>query len=225
MSPISSPVARFYQASEARDPDCLLAWVNSVCILVLIIGIVGANEGIPKPKPLPSIEQPIPAIVEPMQPPPQTTTAHEEPKDTQENQPEAPQVVAVTAESPAINFSVPTIGNILVPNSIAVAPPLKPLAPIAPLKRAPANLTSTGTGGTRPDPPYPKIALQEHEQGSVILQMTVDDSGHIIDVQVKQSSGFPLLDRSALDFVRKHWTVVPGEGARLFEATITYKLQ
>lgn len=202
----------------------MLAWVNSICILVFVIGLVGANVGIPKPKALPSIEQPIPAIVEPLQPPPQAAI-QEEPKESQENQTETPQVVVVTPDSPSINFSVPTIGNILVPNSIAKAPPLKPLAPVAPLKQVPANLSNTGTGGSRPEPPYPKLALQLRQQGSVVLALTVDDSGHIVDIRVKQSSGFPLLDRSSLEFVKKHWTVVPGEGTRLFEAMFTYQLR
>jgi len=221
---ISSTVAKFYHETETRDPDRIIAWLNSVCILVLIIGIAGVKEGLQKPKPLPSIEQPIPAIVEPVQLPKQTTT-EEQPKETEQNTSETPQVVVVTPESPNINFSIPTIGNILVPNSVAAAPPLRPLARVEPLRKAPANLTSTGGGGERPDPPYPKIALQEHQQGSVTLLMSVDDSGAITSIDVKESSGFPMLDRTALEFVRKHWKIPPGNGVRLFQATITYRLQ
>ena len=57
------------------------------------------------------------------------------------------------------------------------------------------------------------------------LSLTVDDAGAITAIEVKESSGFPLLDRSALEFVRRHWTVPPGEGAHSYNATIHYRLQ
>ncbi len=218
------PAAQFYHASEVRDPDRIIAWLNSICLVVLIIGLAGASEGIPKPKPLPSIEQPIPAIIEPVEPPKQTVV-EELPKQTEQDTAETPRVVIVTPESPSISFSIPTIGNILVPNSVAAAPTLRPIAPVAPLQKAPVNLTSTGGGGARPDPPYPKTALQQRQQGSVMLLMSANEAGGINSVKVKESSGFPLLDRTALEFVKKHWTVAPGTGTRLFQVTITYRLQ
>ena len=117
-----------------QDPDRKLAWVNSICILFLLIGIVGSRPASIRIKPLPPMEEVSAAIVEPLPPPPQ---AQSEPqKQEQQNdqeQPDTPQVVVVTLETPAINFSVPTIGNLLVPNAIAQAPPLAPLKqPVAP---------------------------------------------------------------------------------------------
>jgi protein TonB len=120
---------------------------------------------------------------------------------------------------------VPTIGNLLVPNAVAAAPPLRPLNPVASLRNVPTVLDTTGNGGERPQPPYPKIALESGQQGSVLLQMTVDDSGLIQDIEIKQSSGSGILDRSALDFVKRHWIVPPGKGSRLYEATIIYQLK
>ena len=55
--------------------------------------------------------------------------------------------------------------------------------------------------------------------------MTVDDAGLISAIEIVQSSGFPILDRSAMDFVKRHWTVPPGKGTRIYEAMINYKLQ
>src|SRR5437899_8953823 len=81
------------------------------------------------------------------------------------------------------------------------------------------------SGGELAQPPYPKIALAQGQQGAVVLRMTVDDAGMITAIDVDQSSGFPVLDRSALDFVRRHWLVPPGKGSRLYEVTINYKLQ
>ena len=57
------------------------------------------------------------------------------------------------------------------------------------------------------------------------LLMSADEAGNILSIEVKTSSGFPILDHSAMDYVRRHWTLPSGTGARLFEATITYQLQ
>ena len=89
----------------------------------------------------------------------------------------------------------------------------------------PASLNTTGSGGERPQPPYPKLALEQAEQGTVTLLMTADEVGKIISVEVKGSSGYPVLDRSTLDYVKRHWRLPAGTGARLFETSITYRLQ
>jgi periplasmic protein TonB len=171
----------------------------------------------------PPIEDVAPVVIEAL-PPPVQTVQEQKQEEPNPDKSEAPRVVVVTPDSPAINFSVPTIGNLVVPNAVAAAPPLAPMQSVAPLRSAPSILNSTGSGGERPQPPYPKIALDQGQQGSVQLQMTVDDAGAITDIQVKQSSGFGTLDHSALDFVRRHWTVPSGKGTRTYEATIIYKL-
>jgi periplasmic protein TonB len=222
---LESELARVAIHATDRDPNRKLAWVNSICILFLCIGVGGSKPAGIRIPPLPPVAVATAAIVEPLPPPPQTQ--HEEQKEQQDNQesPDTPQVVVVTPPSPNINFSVPTIGNLLVPAAIAQAPPLAPLKAVAPLRSEPAVLNSTGSGGERPQPPYPKIALDQGQQGAVTLRMTVDDAGLITDIAIAQSSGFPVLDRSALDFVRHHWIVPPGKGTRIYEATINYKLQ
>ena len=223
---LTSELARLgLSATVAQDRDRRLAWVNSVCILFLLIGVFGYKGGAAWNRPLPPIEEVVPAVVEPLPPPPQTAAPEQTEQQTDQDKSDAPRVVVVTRDSPAINFSVPTIGNLLVPNAIAQAPPVAPLKAVAPLRRAPRAINSTGSGGERPEPPYPKIALEQAEQGSVTLSLTVDDSGAITDIEVKESSGFPLLDRSALEFVRRHWTVPPAEGAHSYYTTIHYRLQ
>ena len=210
-----------------RDPNRMLAWVNSICILFLLIGMAGSRPASIRIKPLPPVEEANAAIVEPLPPPPQVKS--DQPNQEQQNdqeQPDTPQVVVVTLNTPTINFSVPTIGNLLVPNAIAQAPPVAPLKqPVAPLHNVPTVLNATGNSGERPEPPYPKIALEQGQQGSVMLHMTVDEAGLIKTIEVARSSGFPILDHSALEFVKRHWTVPPGSGSRIYEATINYKLQ
>jgi protein TonB len=221
---LTSELARLGLHATDRDPNRKVAWVNSICALFLAIGIVGSSPALIKIRALPPIEQISAVIVEPLPLPPQTAPEPQNQESSDEEKPEAPQVTVVTPESPSINFSVPTIGNLVVPNAIATAPPLNPMQPAAVLQAAPSTLQTTGSGGERPQPPYPKIALDQGQQGAVTLAMTVDGSGAITSVLVKESSGFPMLDRGALDFVRRHWRVQPGQGTRIYEATINYKI-
>ena len=79
----------------------------------------------------------------------------------------------------------------------------------------PATLNATGSAGERPQPPYPKIALDQGQQGSVLLRMSVDDAGLIRTIEVAHCSGFQVLDHSALEFVKRHWTVPTGQASRL----------
>jgi protein TonB len=222
---LESELTRLSLHATDLDPNRKLAWVNSVCILLLLIGVFGSKPASSTIKPLQIVEQVSAAIVEPLPLPPQLQS--EQQTDEQKNQdPEdAPPVVIMTPETPDINFSVPTIGNLLVPNAIAKAPPFAPLKQVAPLRTQPSVLNTTGSGGDRPQPPYPKIALEQGQQGSVTLRLIVNESGLINSIEIVHSSGFPVLDRSAMDFVKRHWTVPLEQGARIYEAAINYKLQ
>ena len=222
---LESELARVSLHAGDQDPNRKLAWVNSVCILFFLIGAFGSKPASIRIKTLPPIEEVSAAIVEPLPPPPQTQSEQQTQEQNNQEQVDTPQVVVVTPEAPSINFSVPTIGNLVVPNAVAQAPPVAPLKRVAPLRAQPTVLNTTGSGGDRPQPPYPKIALEQGQQGSVTLRMTVDDAGLISTIEILQSSGFPVLDRSAMDFVKRHWTVRPEKGTRIYEATINYKLQ
>jgi TonB family protein len=211
---LKDELSRLCLPTADRDPNRKLAWINSICLLFLLIGVIGARRAPNFVEPPPRPQEIVPTIVEPAPLPAEIQkTQHTEQEKT-----EAPQVVAVTLDTPAINFSVPTIGNLVVPTAIAQAN----TATI--LKTAILRINSTGTSGERPQPPYPKIALEEAEQGSVKLSMTVDQDGVITDIQVRESSGYPVLDRSAMEFVKWHWKIPPMNGTRFFETTITYKL-
>jgi protein TonB len=222
---LESELSRVSLHATDSDPNRKLAWVNSICILFFLIGVVGSKPASIRIKPLPPVEEVTAAIVEPLPPPPQTRSEQQAQEQNNQEQVDTPQVVVVTPEAPSINFSVPTIGNLVVPNAVAQAPPVAPLKQVAPLRTQPTVLNPTGSGGDRPQPPYPKIALEQGQQGAVTLRMTVDDAGLISGIEIVQSSGFPVLDRSAMDFVKRHWTVSPEKGTRIYEAVINYKLQ
>ncbi|SPE61504.1 TonB family protein [Verrucomicrobia bacterium] len=217
---------RFCLPAPKRDPERTLAWTNSICTLILLIGIFGAKSAAMRIRPLPPVQDTSAVLVEPLPPPPSAPAAPQQQDQSDEEKSDAPQVVVVTPNAPSISFSVPTIGNLVVPNAVAVAPPSVPLKQVEPLHAQPLVISSTGAGGERPQPPYPTLALEQGQQGSVVLQLTVDDSGTVTHIEVKESSGFPVLDRSALDFVKRRWVIPPGQpGARTYEAKINYRLK
>ncbi len=57
-------------------------------------------------------------------------------------------------------------------------------------------------------PAYPEMALRRHETGRVMLRVSVSAYGQPLEVDVAQSSGFPILDSAALSAVRQ-WRFVP----------------
>jgi TonB family protein len=224
---LKSELARVCLPAPDRDAYRRLAWVNSLCIFFLAVGVIGARSRLPVPERPPPIEQPIPVIIEPLAtPPPSTEVKQVEPQNEDEKS-LAPQVVAVTLDTPAINFSVPTIGNLLVPTAAAPAPPpveLKREAPV--VQRGPTTTQNTGTSGDRPARTgYPEQAEALGQHGTVVLQFTVDDVGAVTSVTVKESSGYPLLDRDAASWIKHHWIQPPINGSHVFETRFVYKLE
>jgi TonB family protein len=60
-----------------------------------------------------------------------------------------------------------------------------------------------------PKPPYPPEARRKGYHGEVLLKVEVLSNGRVGEIEVKKSSGHDVLDRSALNTVRK-WKFVPG---------------
>ncbi len=220
---LKSDLARVCLPAPERTAYRRLAWANSVCLVFLLIGVTGAQSRLPGRKAVPPLERPVPVMVEPLPPvaPPAADV-----KQNEEEKPETQPLVAVTMDTPAINFAVPTPGTLLVPMSVAPTPmetPLKKAAPVRPDE--PKTIQSTGRGGERPAPsPYPPIAEQLGYQGTVILLLTVDDSGKVLSADIRQSSGSMILDGNAQDWVKRHWIVPPVNGGHVFLAPIRYQL-
>ncbi|MGA9777161.1 MAG: energy transducer TonB [Limisphaerales bacterium] len=210
---LKDELARLCLATARREPERKLAWVNSVCILFLLIGILGARQGVIAIKPVPPIREAVPVVVQPAVLPPQPVA----PKPEQAQSINQPRVLVALPNAPNVNFGVPSAGTLVTDAALASAP-----------QAAPARVGSifnTGAGGERPEPPYPPIAEQTGEQGMVVLVLTGDDAGNVVSVIMKESSGFPLLDRATVDFIRRHWRLPTDTGTRSFQTSITYKLQ
>lgn len=75
-----------------------------------------------------------------------------------------------------------------------------------------SGLTTGVRYRTNPRPEYPAEARELRQQGEVILHVTVSAAGLPQTVALKRSSGFPLLDRAAIQTVR-HWTFEPARAA------------
>ncbi len=61
-----------------------------------------------------------------------------------------------------------------------------------------------------PAPYYPQSAVEQQQEGLVLLSVFVLRNGRPSRVEIKQSSGFPLLDKSALTTIKK-WKFSPAQ--------------
>lgn len=61
-----------------------------------------------------------------------------------------------------------------------------------------------------PAPLYPSIAKRRGITGTVILNALVNQKGKVDELSVHTSSGFPILDKNAMQAV-KHWAFKPGK--------------
>jgi len=223
---LKSDLARVCLPAPERVAARRLGWTNSISLLFLVIGVAGAQSRLPARRAVPPLEQPAPVIVEALPPPPPPTA---EPKQTEaqnkDDKTETPRVQAVTIDTPAINFAVPTPGSLLVPMAVAPVPVEVALKQAALVRHEPTTIGSTGQGGDRPAPlEYPETALRLGQQGTVVLLVTVDDAGKVVSADIKESSGSPILDGDAQRWVKRHWIIPPANGGHMFLAPIRYQL-
>lgn len=216
---------RFCLEMDPAESRRTLAWVNSICAIYLVIGIIGL-----RPPPLDitrqaaTPEEAVPTVIEPLV----SAVAQISPDSSPEMNDKAPDEagVAVTIDSPDISFSVPTVGNILVSANMAQPPPAHPMQAVASINAAHIEFINvTGMGGSRSPPLYPRESVLRNETGTVTILIEVEDSGRISSVAVKESSGFPMLDRAAVMHAQRAWFFPPAKGQRMFECPIIFQLQ
>jgi len=61
-----------------------------------------------------------------------------------------------------------------------------------------------------PKPPYPRIARRRGYEGVVVLKVEILPNGRVGELRVKKSSGHHILDKSALNTVKK-WKFIPAK--------------
>jgi protein TonB len=82
---------------------------------------------------------------------------------------------------------------------------------------------STPAPLVRRDPVYPDAARNARVEGTVVVEVTVDRAGNVVDARIVES--IPLLDQAALDAVRE-WKYEPVDAAapRVFRVSISFVL-
>lgn len=207
-------------AREALIPVfTLVIW--SVCLGVGILGLVLPYER-PKPRTkvlAPSV-QALQVELKAETPPTETEKRTTDPLQLPTAD-AAPAPWAVARPSSAIAFAVPVAGPVrLVPLSQAAYS-----KPAPPLVQTPKVQTLTfGEGpGRQPAPDYPRRALQERQQGVVVIRFTVAENGQVSSAEATQPCLWPALNEAALRTVHERWRFPAGE-LRIYEIAIRFQL-
>lgn len=213
---LSSDLARLSLPQEYKDANRLLAWVNSICCAFLLIGIVGLKPPEVRIKPLSEVMDVVPVIITPPEELPKPVTTEQPPETDQptEDTPDTPVVATVVAaNAAAAAFAVPVEGPVILAPMRFAPPPPRDLRPPTPSTDPTKYNPSIGDWGGNPTPKYPPMALRMGYQGKVVLLITVDPSGTVTSVQVKNGSGYKILDDAALQHVQAHLRLrnPPGE--------------
>jgi protein TonB len=223
--PLSDDLARLCLPQEWKDSNRTLAWVNSICFLFLMVGLIGLKHPRVIERPLSRVEEIVPVIFTPPEEPPkaepEVKQEEEQPQDTPT---ETPQVVTVVAaaDPTSVAFAVPVQGAVAIAAAAHLATPPPP-ANQAPPRAVQFNPNAAG-GGSFPDPHYPAVALRNHYEGTVIIEFVVDQQGRLADAKIQKSSGFPVLDEEALETVKNRWRFSQGKPGYFFKP-FTFKMQ
>ncbi|MFZ4536957.1 energy transducer TonB [Propionivibrio sp.] len=156
-----------------------------------------------------------PDIPQSSQPPPPRQT----PKKVQ---PTVQPILVANTPTPTPNAAAFTVAP--QPSAVTVATPIA--APtVTPLTAARFDADYLNN----PKPTYPPASRRLHEEGEVVLRVRVSAEGHPESVEIKQSSGFPRLDRAAEAAVSR-WRFVPARRGDVaiavwIQVPITFNLQ
>ncbi len=224
---LSDDLARLCLPQEYKDACRTLAWVNSICFLFLLIGMVGLKPPKVIQRPLSEPPDVVPVVFTPPEEQPKTEpeVKPDETQPPQETQEETPQVMTVVAaaDPSAVAFAVPVQGAVAVAREAHLAAPPPPVIHAPPAKPTQFN-PQVSDGGSYPPPQYPSMALRNHYEGTAVIEIMVDPAGTITSAKVQKSSGFPLLDEAALEAVKRRWRFPPGQ-QRWLQWPCTFKLE
>jgi protein TonB len=213
---LRSDLAKFCLPAAVSDPNRKYAWANSISFVFLVIGLIGLKAPELITKQIVPVADIVPIV---FTPPPEEQQVQPETQPQEEAEQDAPldtpQVATVVAANPAaVAFAVPVEGPVVfAPAQFAAPPPAKlppPPQPTGPPKTTEFRRTSADAK-TKPEPPYPRIALERHQEGRVMIHALIDTNGIPADVTVRDPSGYSILDRHAEQWVKNKWRWEPGE--------------
>jgi len=176
----------------------------------------------PRPRPVPAPKpQPPESVAKPLPPPP-VLVAKPTPAP-------APQPVIEEMPVPVpVAKPVPVTKPVPLPDPVP-APEPAPL-PVAPEagKPAPAPPAPPRQADylANPKPYYPPLSRRLGESGTVRLNILVNPDGSVARLELAQSSGYPRLDRSAMDTVQSSWKFEPArQGGKPVAAWVIVPIQ
>jgi TonB family protein len=68
-------------------------------------------------------------------------------------------------------------------------------------------------------PPFPRQAREQGWHGVVLLNLTIDAEGQVLQAEIKKSSGYTLLDSAAVQSV-KRWTFEPAKNGNFSVSSV-----
>ncbi|HSZ58880.1 MAG TPA: energy transducer TonB [Tepidisphaeraceae bacterium] len=175
----------------------------------------------PPPEPPPVQAQLINVDISDQAPAPPDAAPPDQPAPAPAPEPDVPPLPALPQPSPAVAFAVPTDvpPSPIAPKAIAPVP-VAPAPPAAPQVR---RITYGQGEGRQPAPQYPAQAVNERQEGAVLVRFTVGEDGRVLTAQVASPCRWPLLNQAALSAVRDLWHF-PSGPTRLYEVSIRFKL-
>jgi TonB family protein len=154
----------------------------------------------PTPKPTPEPGLPVLPVIQPF--------------------PKPPVLITIVPPPPKPAPTTPLVAPVLTETQVTTAAPSPIKTTTKPnTKPRPKYVAAQATGqGTAPDisseqlaklgypaPNYPPQAQSMHETGTVLMEVGFGPDGRVTNAQVRQSSGFSILDMSTRSFIRVHW--------------------
>jgi protein TonB len=201
--------AGLWVAGPGTKPVLPLARSQSMTIHLVSVQALAAAPQAPAPKKIQLRPKP--------EPKPIRTPA---PKPVAPRRPEPPPSVPEPAPVPPVIEPEPSAGPVAEqsPAEIDTAEGADP-GPVSRQEHG-AVQESVPLYDLNPPPVYPRVARRRNYQGTVLLDVRVTAQGTVAEVKVAQSSGYSVLDRSALSSVR-NWRFEPARrGSRPFETWV-----
>ena len=225
---LRSDLAQFCLPAVNRDANRKLAYVNSICLLFLAIGVAGLNPAKLEQKTPQPVQEFVPVdIVQPVEPPKSEPPPEErEPEQPADTPVEMPQVVTVVAADPSqVNFAVPVEGPVVfAPARLAQAPPTLP-----PKASDSKPIKFTGTdGGVYPRSAYPAWARRPDQplEATATLIITVNPDGSVQSVDIQTHTGSIRVVNYQVEWIKKHYQFprIDGTELRRYENEIDFHL-
>jgi protein TonB len=135
-------------------------------------------------------------------------------------------MIAVAEPVPDVHFSLP-IETVAEPVEPAQAAHRRPIETnrIQTAAAPPVQTLTYGQGeGRQPAPRYPRRAIREGQEGTVLIRLSVNENGRVMSATAVSPSPWPLLNDAALEAVRQRWRFSPGS-LRYFEVPIRFELE